>query len=237
MPHAHYEYGPFGEPIRVSGPAAALNPFRFSTKRTDNTTDLVLYEYRVCSPILGRWLSRDPIDEGGFRSLFEPPRLLRSELNLYCFLGSAPLNSLDVGGLGKPPGDGRPPGFGKGGKWKQNPDGTFEDPKGHMWRWHDGDRDPCGKRHKDHWDVTDKKGNRTRRDPVDGSDMGDAVDHARNEVENRCRKCVEGAVVVGGVAITGYLVYKIIKTGGGIILILIPEPSTTAVGCCLVFTP
>jgi hypothetical protein len=46
-PHAHYEYGPFGEPIRVTGPAAALNSFRFWTKRTDPTTDLVLYEYRA----------------------------------------------------------------------------------------------------------------------------------------------------------------------------------------------
>jgi len=62
---ARYEYGPFGEPIRVSGPAAALNPFRFSTKRTCNTTDLVLYEYRAYNPVLGRWLSRDPIDESG----------------------------------------------------------------------------------------------------------------------------------------------------------------------------
>ena len=51
---ARYEYGPFGEPIRVTGPAAPLTPFRFSTKRTDNTTDLVLYEYRAYSPCLGR---------------------------------------------------------------------------------------------------------------------------------------------------------------------------------------
>jgi len=34
---ARYEYGPFGEPIRVSGPAAANNPFRFSTKRAPAT--------------------------------------------------------------------------------------------------------------------------------------------------------------------------------------------------------
>ena len=47
---ARYEYGPFGEAIRVSGPAATLNPYRFSTKRTDPTIDLVLYEYRVYSP-------------------------------------------------------------------------------------------------------------------------------------------------------------------------------------------
>jgi RHS repeat-associated protein len=63
---ARYEYGPFGEAIRVSGPAANQNPFRFSTKRTCNTTDLVLYEYRAYNPIFGRWLSRDPIEEVGF---------------------------------------------------------------------------------------------------------------------------------------------------------------------------
>ena len=67
---ARYEYGPFGEPIRLTGPAAALNPFRFSTKRTCNTTDLVLYEYRVYSPSLGRWLSRDPIEEMGMFNLY-----------------------------------------------------------------------------------------------------------------------------------------------------------------------
>ena len=27
-----YEYGPFGEPLRVSGAMAGMNPFRFSTK-------------------------------------------------------------------------------------------------------------------------------------------------------------------------------------------------------------
>ena len=69
-PTARYEYGPFGEPIRVSGPAAAVNPFRFSTKRTDPTTDLVLYEYRAYSPTLGRWLSRDPIGEQGGEVLY-----------------------------------------------------------------------------------------------------------------------------------------------------------------------
>jgi len=68
---ARYEYGPFGEPIRLTGPAANLNPFRFSTKRTDSTTDLVLYEYRAYSPALGRWLSRDPIGEKGGLNLHE----------------------------------------------------------------------------------------------------------------------------------------------------------------------
>jgi len=62
---ARYEYGPFGEALRLSGPAAHQNPFRFSTKRTEDFTGLVLYEYRPYSPTSGRWLSRDPIEEGG----------------------------------------------------------------------------------------------------------------------------------------------------------------------------
>jgi len=67
---ARYEYGPFGEPIRVTGPAAALNPFRFSTKRTEPAADVVLYEYRAYSPSTGRWLKRDPIGELGGRNLY-----------------------------------------------------------------------------------------------------------------------------------------------------------------------
>jgi len=81
-----YEYGPFGEQIRVTGPAANLNPFRFSTKRTCNTTDLVLYEYRAYSPALGRWLSRDPLRE-------------RAGRNLFGFVGNSPLGYLDPWGL------------------------------------------------------------------------------------------------------------------------------------------
>ena len=82
---ARYEYGPFGEPIRVTGPAATLNPFRFSTKRTCNTTELVLYEYRAYSPALGRWLSRDPIGEKG-------------GLNLHKFVRNRPIILVDPKG-------------------------------------------------------------------------------------------------------------------------------------------
>ncbi|MGA4643318.1 RHS repeat-associated core domain-containing protein, partial [Limisphaera sp. 4302-co] len=63
---ARYEYGPFGEPLRLSGPAVKANPFGFSTKRTEDFTGLVLYEYRAYSPSLGRWLSRDPLEEEAF---------------------------------------------------------------------------------------------------------------------------------------------------------------------------
>src|SRR4030095_12001828 len=52
---------PFGNTIALTGTGtiARDNPFRFSTKRTEENTELVLYEYRAYSPSLGRWSSRD----------------------------------------------------------------------------------------------------------------------------------------------------------------------------------
>ncbi len=47
---AQYDYDPFGRPMRVVGPTARTNPFRFSTKFTDDETDLVYYGYRYYSP-------------------------------------------------------------------------------------------------------------------------------------------------------------------------------------------
>jgi RHS repeat-associated protein len=67
---ARYEYGSFGEPLRLTGAAAGVNPFRFSTKRTEDGTGLVLYEYRAYSPALGRWLSRDPLEESGGANIY-----------------------------------------------------------------------------------------------------------------------------------------------------------------------
>ncbi|MCS6898085.1 MAG: hypothetical protein NZM29_08945 [Nitrospira sp.] len=43
---ARYEYGPFGELIRATGPLALANPFRFSTKFQDDETGLLYYGYR-----------------------------------------------------------------------------------------------------------------------------------------------------------------------------------------------
>ncbi|NGO38927.1 RHS repeat-associated core domain-containing protein [Limisphaera ngatamarikiensis] len=83
---ARYEYGPFGEPLRLTGAAAGSNPFRFSTKRTEDATGLVLYEYRAYSPAMGRWLSRDPIVERGGR-------------NLYAFVENSAQSRIDPSGL------------------------------------------------------------------------------------------------------------------------------------------
>ncbi len=62
---AQYEYGPFGELLRATGPMAKANPFRFSTKYQDEETDLLYYGYRYYNAGTGRWLSRDPIGEKG----------------------------------------------------------------------------------------------------------------------------------------------------------------------------
>ena len=67
---AQYEYGPFGEVIRSTGPMAKLNPFRFSTKYQDDESDLLYYGYRYCTASSGRWLNRDPLGDAAFFSQY-----------------------------------------------------------------------------------------------------------------------------------------------------------------------
>lgn len=80
---AHYEYSPFGSLTASSGEYAEENPFRFSSEYSDMETGLVYYNYRYYSPELGRWLSRDPIEEqGGW--------------NLYNFIFNNPFSQFDA---------------------------------------------------------------------------------------------------------------------------------------------
>ena len=85
---AHYDYAPFGATTRTHRDASAsfdivaLNPFRFSSEHYDSELDLVYYNYRHYSPSLGRFLSRDPIEEQG-------------GLNLYAFVGNNSLTRID----------------------------------------------------------------------------------------------------------------------------------------------
>jgi RHS repeat-associated protein len=67
---ALYEYGPFGEALRLTGPLVKRNPVRFSTRYEDDETGLIYYGYRYYNGSTGRWLNRDPISEPGGVNLF-----------------------------------------------------------------------------------------------------------------------------------------------------------------------
>ena len=83
---AEYVYDPFGTIYSKTGPMVDLNPFRFSSEYHDDETGLVYYNYRYYSPELGRWISRDPIEEEG-------------GVNLYAMVGNNSVTKTDYLGL------------------------------------------------------------------------------------------------------------------------------------------
>ena len=83
---ANYEYGPFGEAVRITGPVGKLNPIRFSTQFADDVTGVLKYLHRPLGISTGTWLSRDPIQEDG-------------GVNLYCFCVNRPTSLTDLNGL------------------------------------------------------------------------------------------------------------------------------------------
>jgi RHS repeat-associated protein len=108
---AQYEYGPFGEVIRATGPLAKLNPFRFSTKYQDDETDFLYYGYRYYNPSTGRFIGRDPAEEEG-ASLLRTGRQSEDQfdangnwigetdsVNLYAFVANDPLDAFDYLGM------------------------------------------------------------------------------------------------------------------------------------------
>jgi RHS repeat-associated protein len=78
-----YRYSAFGEELSNT---PTNNPWRFSSKRTDEETGLVYYGRRYYSAILGRFLTPDP---AGFTD----------GLNLYAFVKNNPLTHIDLYGL------------------------------------------------------------------------------------------------------------------------------------------
>jgi RHS repeat-associated protein len=83
---AQYEYGPFGELLRATGPLAALNPFLFQTEFYDWETGKYYWKRRYYDPVPGTWLSRDPLEEDG-------------GMNLYGFCGGDSVNGIDLLGM------------------------------------------------------------------------------------------------------------------------------------------
>jgi RHS repeat-associated protein len=82
---ANYEYAAFGEPIRVTGAMARNNPFRFSTKYSDDESDLLYYGHRYYRPSTGSWINRDQIEEKG-------------GLNIFGFTKNNPIINYDING-------------------------------------------------------------------------------------------------------------------------------------------
>ncbi|MEI6779931.1 MAG: RHS repeat-associated core domain-containing protein [Verrucomicrobiota bacterium] len=91
---AQYEYGPFGEVIRATGPMAKANPFRWSTQYQDDETDLVCYLHRYYSPSTGRWPNRDPLAELGGLNLYS--FVYNNPLTYWDYLGNDPQSNLDL---------------------------------------------------------------------------------------------------------------------------------------------
>ena len=83
---AAYEYSSYGEFLRCEGTYAKENPFRFSTKFTDDETGLVYYGKRYYQPANGRFLGRDPKGEQG-------------GTHLYAFTTNKPINRWDYLGM------------------------------------------------------------------------------------------------------------------------------------------
>jgi RHS repeat-associated protein len=107
---AAYEYGPFGEPLRATGPMANANPFRFSTKYCDEETGFLYYGYRYYQPQTGRWLSRDPLGDVSFYQAYSQGMSRSAKRQLrqfhvqagYDFLKNRPAAHVDVLGLWNP---------------------------------------------------------------------------------------------------------------------------------------
>ncbi len=84
-----YHYTAYGEETVTNSSGSAItpvNPWRFSSKRTDEETGFVYFGRRYYSPVLARWVTADPIGfDGG--------------PNLYAYVLNSPLTRVDLYGL------------------------------------------------------------------------------------------------------------------------------------------
>jgi RHS repeat-associated protein len=81
---AHFDYDPYGAPIRSGGRGSV--DFRFAGLFYHQPSGLYLAVYRAYDPLVGRWLSRDPLEEAG-------------GVDLYSSVKNDPINRTDPYGL------------------------------------------------------------------------------------------------------------------------------------------
>jgi RHS repeat-associated protein len=104
-----FSYDPYGKPLQGTSP---VTDFNYAGMFYNSDSGLYLTQYRVYDPVLGRWLSRDPLGEmsNGFDSLsstilFEVLGSRKafdnnpsSETNLYGYVNGAPIIYIDPTG-------------------------------------------------------------------------------------------------------------------------------------------
>lgn len=83
---AAYQYDAYGKIADQAGPQAEENAWRFSTKPLEEATGWNYYGFRYYDAEIGRWPSRDPIEENG-------------GANLYGFVGNNGIGTWDKLGL------------------------------------------------------------------------------------------------------------------------------------------
>ncbi len=87
-----YRYSAFGvETIydnngNILTQSNVINPWRFSSKRTDAESGYVYFERRYYDPAVGRWLTQDPLG-------------VKAGPNLYAYVLNCPITSFDLYGL------------------------------------------------------------------------------------------------------------------------------------------
>jgi RHS repeat-associated protein len=92
----HFDYDPYGNATIATGSHANWTDYRYGGLFYNQTSGLYLATYRAYDPAVGRWLSRDPIEEQG-------------GLNLYAYVDGNPINGIDPLGLDESPaGEGTP---------------------------------------------------------------------------------------------------------------------------------
>ncbi|MBS2007159.1 MAG: hypothetical protein JST01_08965 [Cyanobacteria bacterium SZAS TMP-1] len=84
---AHFEYDMWGVQTKTTGALDA--DFGYAGYYAHARSGLYLTMYRIYSPLLGRWLSRDPIEEDGGN-------------NLYVYVSNMPISEIDPLGLWQP---------------------------------------------------------------------------------------------------------------------------------------
>ena len=83
---AKFAYGPFGEFVSEEGPLAGLFDIRYASKTWCPYTKQVEFERRRYFPVVGRFISRDPLGESETGTL-------------YSYAGNDPINNWDYLGL------------------------------------------------------------------------------------------------------------------------------------------